>query len=501
MKRYWMCLVTAAIAALGTSSAQERAATLGLPAGLSPAPAVIRGQSPDYSPGELKLIQNTVPKDMPKAGVKEDKKDPAILPPATNPMIPMLPGGSAPMILPPGAAPTIVQPQPYMGYPAVPYDVGAPTDPNVIYGVPQPIASTMNMPTQQNWYVGVEGMVWWVKSYGTPALVNVGPTTGIGAVGEPGVKRALPVDSITENPRYGARFTLGYWLSPRWAIEAQGWFLANTNGVGGSVSSEDAPGQIVSRPFFSANQQIEFAQQVSNPGIYQGNVTFSTRSYLGSGEINGRYRWRESCNGHLDILFGARYMLLEENLEINETVEGLAGAGPFAGYRRTVRDAFNTSNDFYGGQIGVDYEYNYGRWVFNARAKLALGITNSSATIDGAQQALAGPVPNLPGGLLALNSNIGDNKQNNLSYIPEVQLNIGYNVTDNIRIYAGYTFIYWSDVLRPGGQIDRTLDENRIPDFTTGRVVPNVEETRPARTLSSEGIWMQGATFGIVFRW
>ena len=105
------------------------------------------------------------------------------------------------------------------------------------------------------------------------------------------------------------------------------------------------------------------------------------------------------------------------------------------------------------------------------------------------------------GGLYALNSNIGHYKHSNFAVVPEFGLNVGYDVTSHMRAFVGYNFLYWSSVARPGKQIDRTLDENRIPNFTINRTVATATETRPIGKVESESFWVQGINFGLLFKW
>ena len=37
-------------------------------------------------------------------------------------------------------------------------------------------------------------------------------------------------------------------------------------------------------------------------------------------------------------------------------------------------------------------------------------------------------------------------------------MTLGYQLTETVRLYAGYNFLYWTNVARPGAQIDRNLD-------------------------------------------
>ena len=47
---------------------------------------------------------------------------------------------------------------------------------------------------------------------------------------------------------------------------------------------------------------------------------------------------------------------------------------------------------------------------------------------------------------MALPSNIGHYSRDQFSVVPEVGLNVGYQLTRHVSLSAGYTCIYWSNV-------------------------------------------------------
>ena len=179
-----------------------------------------------------------------------------------------------------------------------------------------------------------------------------------------------------------------------------------------------------------------------------------------------------------------------------------AAPAPFVGVEQSLTDRFRTSNQFHGGQVGAIFEHTSGRWSFDVKTKVALGVSVQSTDINGGINTVAGNVaPDRVGGLLALNSNIGHYTRSTFAVVPEVNLNVGYDVTSHLRAFVGYNFLYWSDVARPGAQIDRTLDENRIPNFTMNRTVPAATSSRPVGQVESESFWVQGINFGLLFKW
>ena len=84
---------------------------------------------------------------------------------------------------------------------------------------------------------------------------------------------------------------------------------------------------------------------------------------------------------------------------------------------------------------------------------------------------------------------MGERQRDVFAVVPEVGLNVGYDITPRLRVFAGYSLIFWSNVARPGPQIDRSLDINQIPDFPGG---PAASEVRPAQQSNFQSIWIHG---------
>jgi hypothetical protein len=105
----------------------------------------------------------------------------------------------------------------------------------------------------------------------------------------------------------------------------------------------------------------------------------------------------------------------------------------------------------------------------------------------------------LRGGFLALPTNIGHFSRDRFSFVPRVGVNFGYQVTQNLRAFVGYTFLYWTDVIRPGEQIDRVLNLSQNPTFGH----PGAALFGPARPevlFKETDFWAQGINFCIEFR-
>jgi hypothetical protein len=272
------------------------------------------------------------------------------------------------------------------------------------------------------------------------------------------------------------------------------------------------------RPFFAADNRIDLGNMpgqfreiiaAGNLGINGAFAAQSTSQFWGADLNYRRCLWR-GCTGNADVFAGFRYLNLDEELNIYEdiqatrTINFLDNAGAplgtlLAGSRFTVRDQFKTCNDFYGGQIGVDAEFQRDRWYLGVRPSVALGVTHQQVTINGsATSTIPGQgTEQLVGGLYALNSNIGNYSSNQFTVVPELQMRVGYQVTDRLRVFLGCDFLYWSSVVRPADQIDFTLDTNRLPPPQP----PTVNPPRPAPVFNQTDFWAMGLNTGLEYRW
>jgi hypothetical protein len=95
-----------------------------------------------------------------------------------------------------------------------------------------------------------------------------------------------------------------------------------------------------------------------------------------------------------------------------------------------------------------------------------------------------------PGGLLAQGTNSGVRSRNRLAFIPEINVNLGYRVNDQLSLTMGYSFLYFSDVVVAGGQIDRTVNLSQNPG-------PIVGPVSPAPLFNTTDYWVQGLSLGM----
>ncbi len=349
-------------------------------------------------------------------------------------------------------------------------------------------------------YVTGEYLLWWIRTSNTPPLVTRGSAGDAvpGALGLPGTTVLFGGRGVEDNPMSGGRLNLGYWFGDQHLLGLDfGAFILGEQGKNFSATSFGNP--ILARPIINAATGMETTELVAGPGVLAGNVSVTTRSRLWGYEANLRSNLfcGQVCglDYYVDGILGYRALGLDESLNVNESL--VVVGGPSAGQQFAINDGFNTTNRFYGGQLGFLSQFRKGRWVIDLNTKVALGPTQEMVRVNGATAItpLGGTTTTFPGGLLALTSNIGRHTRDEFTWVPEMGLNVGYQWTDHVRFFVGYDILYWSNVVRPGNQIDRTVNTNLLPPAVGGG--PN----RPAFTFNTSEFWAQGVTFGVEFKY
>jgi hypothetical protein len=366
---------------------------------------------------------------------------------------------------------------------------------------------------QRGWLQG-ELLLWWIKSGPNPTplatngdLANAMPA----AFGQPGTTAILlGGQNLNYDLSAGMRFSGGYWFGDeaRWGLDASIFFLGDQT-VHRGVTSDDGGNPGIYRPVNDVNFG-ESAQFVAVPGMASGAMFLSSRSQLWGADLNGLYRLVQRDNWNFNVLAGFRFLDLRETLDISTFTLDFAGVlpGPFTGGNAeapgstlAVSDSFHTQNQFYGGQVGFQTSWAFApRWYLSARAQIGLGETHQSVNISGltVQDQPAIGTSTAPAGVLATASNSGHFTHDVFSVVPEAQFKIGYQFSRYFSGFIGYNFLYWSNVVRPGSQINRTVDLQGIP--TSGIYNPALTTTAPAPpTFVQSGFWAQGVNFGLQF--
>ena len=354
--------------------------------------------------------------------------------------------------------------------------------------------------------LNAESLLWWMKGDRTPPLAVaapgiVDPTTGMGFIRTGTNFDLIGGQPLGDHARLGVRASAIWWFSEEhlWGLEVGGFFLGlqNDNYTAGGGPNTNP---FVFRPFFDTNAGLPGQELVSGRGIFQGTVDVVRKSTLWGYDINLR---RNLCSNDcftMDLLFGFRQAGLDESLSITEN---LLQTAPFMGFPAgtgfVVNDKFSTSNRFYGSQVGLAGGWILGDWSLNFNGKVAIGVTNQTVDITGRTSVTqAGVTQTLPGGLLTQQgTNIGHYTRKTFGVIPEAGMTLGYNITDWWKVTAGYNFLYWNDVARPGDQINQNVNRTLLP--FRGNPSP-IGGAQPSVTGRTSDFFAHGVTFGMEFK-
>jgi hypothetical protein len=399
-------------------------------------------------------------------------------------------------------------------------------------------------------WLRTDAMMWWTNGIHLPPLVTSNSTGNSAAIGQPGTQVLFGSPTYLNEAqntyllggRGGARITLGAWLDRchRWGIEAD-WFTIAGASVDYSNFSNGNPA--TGRPFFSVEptavaptppntttsggpptgETVEIVAENSTVGNVTTSISGTVAAHDGDsfdaagflvrynlcccgcgscGENGDACNLGDCCDLNMnycrtDFLFGYRHYSLRDNLTITESLDNRSTGFNF---HTDIADNFSTHNDFNGADIGLSTELRRGRWSLNILSKMAIGNNRQTTDINGTTvvSQLNGP-PNptfFPVGIYAVGTNSGTYARDEFVVIPQLGLELGYQISCHTRAYLGYNLLYWGDVMRAGNQIDRNIDPRNwasAPDAANALPFPQF----PDRQSS---FWAQGINLGAEVR-
>jgi hypothetical protein len=340
-------------------------------------------------------------------------------------------------------------------------------------------------------------LLWWIKNGRVPPLVTAG---GNGVPGSQGTRVLVDNLDFNDDFRQGGRFALGYQFetAPSLGVEARYFFLSDQQ-TDERFSSSGEP--VLARPFINLATGRPDTTFITSPGVASGTVTIGAQTSLSGVEANLTASLICSDTFYVAALGGFRFLRLEDSLTIGEQFLVAPGVPGFGGNTAILQDEFRTVNRFYGGQVGLETGGRLGRLTIDFRGKIALGQMQQVAHVNGVLNKLApdGSVTSFQGGLFALRSNIGRHQRDELAFVPEVGLNVGWQLTRHVNLYAGYSFLWVSTVARAGEQIDPVVNETQFP-LRSGNG-PLVGPARPAFHFAGTDFWAQGLNVGLELRY
>jgi len=419
---------------------------------------------------------------------------------------------------------------------------------------PMPNLSAGGFGSAPRWWFDGEYLLWFNRGQhiNTPLVT----TSAASDAGIPGAASTLVLsgnNSLGYNAMNGMRFTAGFFGDDdrRFGFQMTGFLLERRANVQQFGSLSDNAGiPVLARPFIDVNGASS-SVLLSSPTLGAGFIRVATTSQTWGVEPEGVWNIYRAEPGtktlfSVDLIAGYRFIQLKEGLDVTSGTMLSAGSeiptfttGPFGIVTQTgtslaagttnvggvtvggpaliaTRDSFRTTNQFNGFVIGLKSDARYGIFTASSFAKIAIGDMHERVEVFGGTSftstpnpaaaavstnpaAFSGQTGGAYGGVLANASNIGTYNYDRFTYIPEVGFNLGIAVTRGLTCFIGGNYMYFPDVIRPGGVVAATASSAALPfssNFgTTG-------STRgPAIKFNQEHYWLGGLTLGLTYRY
>ncbi len=354
-------------------------------------------------------------------------------------------------------------------------------------------------------WVRAEYLLWLTDSLRTPALVSSSPNgtaqADAGVLGVTGTSVPYGIRSINNDPHSGGRLRAGYWWGDAKKIGVEGEYFALDEQTS-SYQATSTGNPILARPYFDILKGQQAAELIAFPNVIRGDVQATALTNLRSGGLWMRFDPLgtgspcEACSDRrLNWVLGYRYMRLEDDLLIRENTVTLNTPNPTTSL---VQDSFSTDNKFHGVEVGAVYEADRGPVFIEAMSKVAVGNNHQVVDVAGASQITQAAVTQqLSGGLLAQRTNIGRSSRDEMAFVPQLGVTLGWRITRRLTLTAGYSSVYFSNVVRAGDQISTDLNPNLFPP----EAVPFAGALRPEFAWRESDFWAHGLSFGADFRW
>ncbi|HEV3144051.1 MAG TPA: BBP7 family outer membrane beta-barrel protein, partial [Gemmataceae bacterium] len=309
-----------------------------------------------------------------------------------------------------------------------------------------------------------------------PLLTTSPPASG-GIIGNPGTQVLLGGGQVVDYGLIsGFQFTLGGWFTDERIFGSEGSTLLMLKAT--HTYSFTSDGSVVlARPFVNALTSANDARAIAFPGERAATFTLQNQLQFFDTDSNIIYNlYRNDCR-YVNLLFGYRYFVLDEQMLMTDTETVIGPGTTFLGVPQPpgsvfqVTDRFQNVTRIYALQAGVRAELVEGPWRFNMVAKIGMGWSHARLYADGRTIPITPPGPAYPGGLLADPTYSYRSSLDQFTWIPEFQGRIAFSVLPRMSIYAGINYLFITNLARPANQIDLVVNPTQVPMIGTGILV------------------------------
>lgn len=360
-----------------------------------------------------------------------------------------------------------------------------------------PAPSAVNIPTESRPFPMVGPRFWatgdyllaWYTPIRTPPLIQAVPAALASQSSGNGAVTLFPENNRLNFGAFnGVRASVGANFD-KFGVEFGG-FVLERQGENASFFNNGNP-VALGRGYISAGSGLPIVLFSSLPGQYSGGVSASAQSRLWGLDGNIRRAWYTFLFDTTDILVGFKYLDLHESLSIYSPAVFPDG-GVVA-----LNDSVRTSNRFYGGYVGINSRLGNDRgFGLELTSKSGVGGVAQRAELVGSNSFVpAGGAADVEsGGLYARGLNAGTFTRSKIAYTQDLELKLTYNFNPWFQISFGYSFMYMSSAIRPGGAIDAVVNDGNVRFIAQPTPSPLA---RPAFAWRTDGLAVNALTFGV----
>ncbi len=347
--------------------------------------------------------------------------------------------------------------------------------------------------------VRAEVPLFWRRAMGIPPLVTTSPTgTDAGIAGELGqstTRTLLGNGLIDEDLNAGFRITLGTWFGHDCyrGVLFRYWNAGDQDNEF-NFTSDQFP--ILARPFNNVTgTAAQDTQLIAFPGESNGSIRVNTTSQVDGLDIALRRLAYQDRFTRLDWLVGYQRAKVDESLSILSSTNITGSVPGLQGSSISVRDTFATENEFNGFMLGIMGTRRLGCWSYESKFRLGMGNLRREVNLTGTTTTTSaqGAVATESLGLLVRNTNNNPFTDDTFVVVPEVGLDIGYQLTSTLDFIVGYNYLLIPKVAQPGEQIDPNLSVN-LSDPLTGAL-------RPQLSFDERRYWVHSLNLGLQWRY
>ncbi|WP_254510450.1 BBP7 family outer membrane beta-barrel protein [Anatilimnocola floriformis] len=335
------------------------------------------------------------------------------------------------------------------------------------------------------WWAKADLLLGWRKGRSYPPLVTTDPANEDSTTAGVLPDATILYDGDTKNTQMQAGLNLDF-----------GTFLDDCQTIGfggryfffgaddGNFSRNSGQNAVLAIPFFSMDLNANSALLLAHPDV-GGEVRSGSVAIRASNEIHGfdvyaRLLYTRTATGRIDFITGWHTSSVNDNFQLRMQTDGNQANNDVR-----LLDQFNTENQFNGLILGVLTEHQVCCLTLRGKARVSVGNMHQSVLINGSTSVNGVVDPNQPGGLFTASSNIGNYSQDQFAAVTETGLSLGYYITPRTQLTVGYNLMYWSNIVRPGEQINTVVDDVNVPP------------TSPTFQFHTTSFWVQSLTLGL----